>query len=165
MKLPADKYVLEDYRQDLRTSDAPQVIDTERELLPVKAIGTGIPRPNSRQILHVTLVNVTTATAVQVCTRAAGTRIFFLAAFFYSGAAQATNSALFDATSGNGSAVVANTAYTDDYLAIFTLAAAVGASAFVQLPVGKEIMQGIRHYGGSAAGNANLVVYWVEERV
>lgn len=74
---PADKHLLQDYRIDMRTADSPQFIDTQAPIVPVKVIGSGFPKPNTKQTVRQYSFVGTTAD-VQIATSTATRRVYFL---------------------------------------------------------------------------------------
>lgn len=165
VKFPIDKYLAQDYRNTLRTSDAPQYLDTETPLIPVVDVQKGFPKPNSKQTLrYATVKFTTTAGYVQIVTKTANTRIYFIGIKSVNGAAILHEVLLFDGT-GNYPTVNADTLYTDEagFIDRLTLPATVGAQYITPNPLPIELKYGLRIYGGVASGNATNIITYIEE--
>jgi hypothetical protein len=168
MIVPADKNLLADYRADLRTPDAPQMIDTEQLIMPVKPIGVGFPKPNNRQRLRYALVHSVTqaSTSYQVATVTNALNIYLVGIYFVNDAAATTAPLIFDATSGNGPSVSNNTLVQDEggYI-IIEGAATIGDTKQIMLPLPLKMKTGIRINLGAVAQTLFLQVWYIEEDV
>lgn len=165
VQLPADKYLLQDYRDDLRTADAPQWLETEVPITPVKSIGAGFPKPNSKQIIKkYTAVKSTAGSAVtQVASVSASTKIYFLGAFFTVTATAGSGSvSINDSTSG--SPTLTNGA-TNEFFG-FNGAAAAFANEYWIPAYPIPCIEGLRvNVTGPTTGTSACVVYYMEELV
>lgn len=165
MQAPTDKYLLQDYRDDMRTPAAPQMLDTDREIVPVKLIGNGLPKVNSKQRLrfyNFTISNTTST--VQVATPNAQYRYHFVG-FTYMIASVAGNTCfvnIFDATSG--------TAWTDtatNGIARQGLSGAISGTGNCFPPVPVSVETGLRAYivATGAASQIDGSIIYIEERI
>lgn len=164
--LPISKFIAEDYRQTLGTNDAPSFIDTETPIIPVAVVNQQLPKPNSKQKLKYGFACITAAaTTLQIATRTATTKIYFLGFDAYSGNATSQTFVIYDATSGTGPSFSNNTIYTDEsgLLADFTFASA-SATLINHLPLPVELKQGLRITGG-ATSSCYFVFWYIEEQI
>jgi len=104
VSFPIDKYLSQDYRDTLRTFDAPQNIDTDSPLIPVIDIQKGYIKPNSKQKLRTYLFFQgagAAARTVQIASNSTTRQYYFLAAKSYkAGTVNNSNISLIDATTG-----------------------------------------------------------------
>lgn len=166
MEVPTDKYLLQDYRDDMRTSDAPQMIDTQTPLIPVKNIGSGLPKPNSKQRLlkyHVYKTNAASA-YVNVATPSSNTRIYFLGVIVSVYDTLGRTVSAYDGSSGTAQHSV--DANTINFFTFNTTASAYGNfSYFAPFPV--QVVSGIRLFQDTltASGSLSATFYYIEEIV
>jgi len=155
VQVPVDKYLAEDYRQVLRTVDAPQNINTEVPITPAVIVNQGLPRPNSKQILrYTTVVNGAGNNSDQIATPNSTTNIYFLGCLINSGA---VNFCVWDGTSGD------RTSLTDGQTTNFYYGSYGGTTNvidFVPFPV--KATSGIRV---TTTGVSSVIVYYIEEIV
>lgn len=169
MNVPADKYLLKDYRDDMRTPDAPQWLDTQVPLMPVKAIGTGFPKPNSKQRIKFAFREVTN-TAVdaysQLGTTTANLQYYFVGCTISQSSQTSTQNVVmvFDATTGNFPAA------PQDEVVVFdiTMPASVTTSVNIFAPYPILMKDGLRlgigAPGAVASATRDVVVWYLEEQ-
>ena len=165
MEVPIDKFLMQDYRRDMRTPDCPSYIDTRVPITPVKTIGTGFTTPNSKQKLRHTLIDIGgTSTDFQIATVTASKNVYLLGYHYW--VTNTTNSEvkMWDAASGSAPSISANTKYEDEGALLLYIAPQTGWYTFV-LPLPKKVTTGIRLTAGGASVSAFLVVYYIEEDV
>lgn len=162
--MPADKYLLQDYRNDMRTSQAPQDLDTSAQLIPVKCVGVGLPRPNSKQTLRRYHAYRTNEAAAQTnaAVPTSSTKIYFVGVVFSLFDSSGRYLSIADASSGttpqNTNASTNMLFYTQN-----TAASTNTGSMFCPHPV--EMLSGIRIYTDtmSATGQTFATIYYIEE--
>jgi hypothetical protein len=161
MNLPADKYILQDYRDDLRVVEAPQYIDSSSALVPVKVVGAGLPKPNSKQVLKTYLVlknNSTTST--QIATVTSSRNVYFVGAIVAFDAAGSKEFILADAASG----VPANADAATNLFISSTPAPPSQVTIWPPFPV--KCINGLRAQVTAASGqNCIATIYYIEEIV
>lgn len=156
--IPTDKYIMEDYRRALGTNDAPQMINTEREITPVAVINGGLPRPNAKQrIKHYNYYNSGDNT-VQIASVTANLKIFYLGAVIGEGGGTAiiitdTNTGVINVADAN----ITNLHYTS------SASASPGDYKFLPLPV--QCNTGIRLRVSSGVASTSVIIYYLEEDV
>lgn len=167
MHTPADKYLLQDYRDDLRVVDAPQWIDTDVHIVPVKAIGTGIPKPSARQRLITYMYNVnTTLTDTTISSVSSTKSVYLLGVTVLQAAATVANIYIFDATSGAApSQPAVNTGANNTYVLMVSAPATAGTFVQEWLPYPLKVINGLRLDAGGAGQSALVMVYYIEEVV
>lgn len=167
MKVPANKYLLEDYRRDMKTVDAPQEIDTQINILPVKNVGAGVPVPNSAQRLRYKVFSTdANATQNQIATVSAQYNYYFLGFWAQNGTANNQSLYIYDASSGAAPVFAAGNGYDDPYIFVAAVSGTTVAqdhTYFVPFPI--KVTSGIRlQWGASAGASQNVIVFYIEER-
>jgi hypothetical protein len=163
---PIDKYLAQDYRNTLRTSDAPQNIETDNPVLPVIDIQKGLPQPNSKQRLRYKFVNwTTTNTDYQIATPSSIKNIYYLGMYYVNTAATASTGAVWDGSTGSTPSSSANTSYDELMLDYSRLGATDGAFQYKMLPFPTKCSFGIRANFGVAAGSGFAIIWYIEELV
>jgi len=158
VQFPVDKYLLADYREQLRTFSAPQDLDTDYPILPVIPISQplGFPKPNSKQILRIYNVVLAAAGDVQVATVSSSTNIYFVGAIISTAAGGTYGIA--DLTSGT----VNQTNGDTTTLAYGGTAAQLNLEFKPALPY--KCTSGIR-VSGIGAFSLRITIYYIEERL
>ena len=152
-----------DYRDDLSTPSSPSFLPSE-PFLPVKVIGAGVMRPNSKQRLLSTTIYKTAAatTYTQVATVAAGTRIFFIGAQI----AGNQNDKVWIEDASTGNIAVSDASTSGLFYAQLEQVTGGTAHRTLILPAARECTQGIRvALAKSSTNEASIVVYYLEEQV
>lgn len=153
---PISRNVANDYRTVMGTGDAPQFIDTEVPILPVKAIGEGIPKPNSSQ-RQLTYTSVATGNQQVNVSLPSSSRNVYL-----TGITVNTNSTgigdiyIIDASSGSS--------FTDtDTTGKVRLSMPISTDKQVFFPFPIKMTTGLRLVVSWSAGTISSIVHYVEE--
>lgn len=170
MNVPIDKYLGQDYRVALRVPSSPSFIDTEVPITPIIDINKGLPRPNSKQIFHKSMVLISGAPAdFNITTVTSSRKVFLLGVVTRQASATvAVNVNVYDASSGsvptiNNNTVMEDTGYIMQCWQLAT--AGAGTMEIVMLPLPSEINYGIRINAGAVSASFFMFVYWIEEIV
>lgn len=162
---PINKFIAEDYRRTLNTSDSPSFIDTEVPVAPVAVINNRLPVANANQRLRVAGVySDGTTRYLQIATASSTIKVHFLGMQYYCNAAVAANMIIWDATSGTPPAITAGAVSYDENAYFCQIgASAVGQNGSVFVPLPKEVTSGIRVQLGGAGQLLYGFIYWIEE--
>jgi len=163
---PTNKYLMADYRSQLGTNDAPQMIDTEIPLAPVVMINRGLPTASASQRLRWAELAVgNVSTQYQIATASSTLKVYLVAVTSTTLGAASTPFRVFDAISGAGPNPAANTMVQDQSAGLIYMSSPAVAGSFskVALPISVQVQNGIRLVGGGAGQAAEVIVYWLEE--
>ncbi len=163
VEFPIDKYLAQDYRNTLRTFEAPQNIDTKNPVIPVIDIQKGFPKPNAKQTLKTyDLLRQNAASGdTQIATSSSTLKIYFVGALYNANGTnytQASQSTIQDSTSGTPGTSLGAT----NNMGTFIGNANTMISLFPSLP--RECIYGIRaSVVAPTTGNTILTIYYIEE--
>jgi len=157
---PIDKYLAQDYRNTLRTSDAPQNIETDNPIIPMIDVQKGFPKPNSKQT-YKTFFSTQAAAGTfnkQIATPTSNTLIYFVGIEVgYPSNTTGPDMALLDSTTQNTFPVENDT----NVLAMRRTNTPEGYDKFPPLPL--KVNNGIRLYSSTGVAGYAVVVHYIEE--
>jgi len=156
MALPVNPSTQKDFRDDLGVSSAPWGVE-DSTIIPVKAVGQGIPRGNNAQAFKTYAYNKTSAGGetfyIQVATVTPSTRIFYLG---FQTDSLYNGFYIEDASTGN-------IAISDASTVVLAYEQANDIQGY--LPYPRECKRGIRAAVTLGAGGASAgIIYYIEER-
>jgi len=158
---PIDKYLAQDYRNVLRTGDAPQNLDTDSPIIPVVDIQKGFPKPNSKQRLrHRYLYNANSTTISQIATPTNNLNIYYIG---FTGVFVGVASIIqpIDATSGGVVATDQNeVALSPIY---YGAAAQQTIKDYPILPIKCDYGLRFENRATGVGCQSDVVIYWIEE--
>lgn len=152
-----------DYRKDLGTPSAPGFV-ADSPLLPVKAVGVGLPLQNSRQRLKSTTIYKTAAatTYSQIATVTSSLNIYFLGAQI----AGNQNDKVWIEDAATGNIAVSDASTSGLFYAQLEQVTGGTANRTLMLPAGRLCTSGIRvALAKSSTNECSVVVYYIEEDV